>query len=159
MATIDQLQPGYGSNGPQSVEYKAGKVLVSNGFLNQEQLDQAHKISTESDESLLDTMVSEDMVAQETIETVLNIMLRIPAVNLKKERINPLVVDLVPEEYVREHMAVPLGSDINNYLRVATRSYNDSQLLSDLESMTGLDVRLYYPIGRKIEDFIDENYG
>ena len=134
------------------------QVLVEGGFINQQQLAQAHESVSGDGTGLLDTLVSQGMLAQETLITVLSFQLRIPVVDLRHVEVDPEAVRLVPEEYARQYGVMPTGFDSDGSLRIATRMPNDFQLSSELSSVTGRQTKFVLAIGGRLDDLIDKVY-
>jgi len=141
-----------------SFEDRVGQVLVEGGFVTSQQLEQAHEASAESGMGLLDTLVSYGTVAQETLVTVLSFQLRIPVVDLRHVEVDSGAVALLPEDMARQYNVLPIGSDSDGSLRIATRLPNDFQLSSELSTVTGRQTKFVLAIGGKLEDLIDKVY-
>ena len=139
-------------------EDRVGEVLLDGGFITQKQLDDARTAGEAESSSLLDTMVSHGMLAQETLVTVLSFQLRIPVVDLRHVQVDPEAVALVPEDYARQHGVLPTGFDTDGSLRIATRMPNDFQLSSELSSVTGRQTKFVLALGGKLEDLINRVY-
>ncbi len=139
-------------------EDRVGEVLLDGGFITQKQLDDARTAGEAESSSLLDTMVSHGMLAQETLVTVLSFQLRIPVVDLRHVQVDPEAVALVPEDYARQHGVLPTGFDTDGSLRIATRMPNDVQLSSELSSVTGRQTKFVLALGGKLEDLINRVY-
>ncbi|MEE9286210.1 MAG: hypothetical protein V3V35_10855, partial [Dehalococcoidia bacterium] len=73
--------------------------------------------------------------------TILSFQLRVPIVDLKHADVDQEAVNLVPEDYARDHTILPVGFDPDGSLRVATMMPNDFQLSVQLSSMTGPQVK------------------
>lgn len=135
-----------------------GKCSLRGGFITSQQLDQAQIANTESNMGLLDTLVSNGMVAQETLVTVLSFQLRIPVVDLRHVDVDAEAVRLLAEEYARQYAVMPIGFDSDGSLRIATRMPNDFQLSSGLSSVTGRQTKFVLAIGGRLEELIDRVY-
>ena len=138
-----------------SFEDRVGQVLLEGGFITEQQLAQARQ---DSHTGLLDALVSQGMLAQETLITVLSFQLRIPVVDLRHVQVDPEAVRLVPEEYARQYSVMPTGFDTDGSLRIATRMPNDFQLSAELSSVTGRQTKFVLAIGGRLEDLIDKVY-
>ena len=141
-----------------SFEDRVGQVLLEGGFVTSQQLEQARESSIESGTGLLDTLVNYGMVAQETLVTVLSFQLRIPVVDLRHVDVDSSAVALLPEDLARQYNVLPIGSDSDGSLRIATRLPNDFQLSSELSTVTGRQTKFVLAIGGKLEDLIDRVY-
>ncbi len=142
-----------------SFEERVAQVLLEGGFLTEQQVAQAHDSVSADGTGLLDALVSQGMLAQETLVTVLSFQLRIPVVDLRHVEVDPEAVSLVPEEYARQYGVMPTGFDPDGSLRIATRMPNDFQLSSELSSLTGRQTKFVLAIGGKLDDLIDRIYG
>ena len=133
-------------------------MLLEGGFITEQQLEQAREGLSADGTGLLDVLVAQGMLAQETLITVLSFQLRIPVVDLRHVEVDPEAVRLVPEEYARQYRVLPTGFDSDGSLRIATRMPNDFQLSSELSSVTGRQTKFVLAIGGKLDDLIDRVY-
>jgi type II secretory ATPase GspE/PulE/Tfp pilus assembly ATPase PilB-like protein len=139
-------------------ENRVARVLVDGGFITNQQVEEAERLSQEKGTGLLDALVSQGWLTRDTLVTVLSLQLRVPVADLRNAEIDPKGVALVPEEYAREHQILPLGFGSDGSLRIATRSPNDFQLSTELASMTGRQVRFALALGEGLEALINRVY-
>src|SRR3989338_8279162 len=76
---------------------RVGQILLEGGFINPEQLEKARVASEESGDGLLDTLIKQKMLAQETLVTLISFQLRIPVVDLRHVEVDPLAAGLLPK--------------------------------------------------------------
>ena len=62
---------------------RAANIFLDGGFITQDQLDNAKTTAESESSNLLDTIVSQRMVDQETLMTVLRVQLGVSTVDLK----------------------------------------------------------------------------
>ena len=141
-----------------SFEDRVGRVLIDSEFITQDQLDQAGQASEEQGKGLLDTLVDLGMVARETLMTVLSFQLRIPVVDLKTVEVDPEAVQLVPEEFAREHNILPVGFEGDGSLRIATMAPNDFQVSTQLSSITGRQTKFTLALSGALDELIERTY-
>ena len=141
-----------------SFEERVGQVLLEAGFINAEQLDLARERSQETGTPLFDMMISLGIVARETLVTVLSFQLRIPIVDLKSVDVDPEAVNLVPEDFARQHKILPVGFDPDGSLRIATLMPNDFQLSTQLSTMTGRQTKFALALSGDLAELIDRTY-
>ncbi len=147
------------TNNPISpFEERVGKVLLEAEFVTSAQLDQARQHSMESGKGLLDTLVDMNMVARETLMTVLSFQLRIPVVDLKHVEVNPEAVALVPEDFARQNHVLPVGFDADGSPRIATMTPNDFQLSAQLSTMTGRQTKFALALSGGLDELINRTY-
>ena len=113
------------ARGGASFEDRVGRVLLDAEFVTAEQLQESQETSQKQGTRLLDSLVTLGFVARETITTVLSFQLRIPVVDLKTVQVDPDAVQLLPEDFAREHSVLPVGFEADGSLRVATMVPND----------------------------------
>ena len=68
------------------------------------------------------------------------------------------VIQLVPEEYARQHSVMPIGFDTDGSLRIATKMPNDFQLSTELSSVTGRQIKFVLVTGGRLEELIEKTY-
>ena len=146
------------NSGVGSFEERVGQVLTEAGFLTEEQLKSASEKGHESGTGLLQTLLSEGLVARETLVTVLSFQLKIPVVDLKSVRVDLDAVRLVPEEFARDREILPIGFDADGSLRIATLLPNDFQLSTRLSSMTGHQTKFALALSGDLVELIDRTY-
>ena len=146
------------NSGVGSFEERVGQVLTEAGFLTEEQLKSASEKGHESGTGLLQTLLSEGLVARETLVTVLSFQLKIPVVDLKSVRVDLDAVRLVPEELARDREILPIGFDADGSLRIATLLPNDFQLSTRLSSMTGHQTKFALALSGDLVELIDRTY-
>ena len=139
-------------------EERAVNILLDGGFITRSQLDHAKSAGKLESSSLLDAIVSQRMVDQETLITVLTIQLGIPAVDLKSVEIDLEAVSLFPEKEARQHCVIPIGFESDGSLRIATLTPDDSKLSSKLSTLTGFPTTLVLALGGNLPDLIDRIY-
>jgi type II secretory ATPase GspE/PulE/Tfp pilus assembly ATPase PilB-like protein len=141
-----------------SFEERVGRVLQDAGFISADQLEQARDTSLEQGTGLFDTLVSLEIVARETLMTVLSFQLRIPVVDLMRVQVDPEAVKLVPEEFALEHSVLPIGFEADGSLRIATMVPNDFQLASQLSSITGRQTKFALALSGGLDELIQRTY-
>ena len=146
------------TGGTGSFEERVGRVLLDAEFVTEEQLERGRQESQKSGDGLLDTLVSLEIVARETLMTVLSFQLRIPVVDLKSVQVDPQAVTLVPEDFARENNILPVGFEADGSLRIATMVPNDFQLSSRLSSLTGRQTKFALALSGGLDELIDRTY-
>ncbi len=91
---------------------KLGAALIELGLIREEHLAQAlERQKGDRNKPLGEILVERGHITQQDLLRVMTKKLGIPSVDLKKFRIDPDVVKLVPDRIVREHNLVPLCMD------------------------------------------------
>jgi len=91
---------------------KLGSALIELGLITEEQLGQAlERQKGNRNKPLGEILVERGHITQLDLLRVMTKKLGIPSVDLKKFRIDPGVVKMVPDRIAREHVLVPLCMD------------------------------------------------
>jgi len=91
---------------------KLGTALIELGLIREEQLAQAlERQKGNRSKPLGEILVERGQITQQDLMRVMTKKLGIPSVDLKKFRIDPNVVKMVPDRIVRDHHLVPLCMD------------------------------------------------
>ncbi|HEY8816068.1 MAG TPA: GspE/PulE family protein [Candidatus Dormibacteraeota bacterium] len=122
-----------------SRERLIGQVLLDDGLITQEQLARALDVQRTTLLQLGGVLVSQGAVAEDDLTMVLSVHLDAPVADLKHTDVDAEVARLVPEEFARHNLVLPLRRE-NGHLTVAMGDPSDVHLLNDLRLITGLQV-------------------
>ena len=86
-----------------------GTVLVGEGLLSLEQLQQARDLQAESGEALTRVLVEEGMVDENRLVRTLASHMGVDFVNLGDITIDPTAASLIPESLARRYSIIPFG--------------------------------------------------
>ncbi len=125
-----------------TVAKKAEDLLLQQGLLTTEQLEQAKTDSQSSGNSLLSTLVNNKVITDETLVKTIAAANDLPYVNLVEARIDPTVLTLLPRETAERYMAVPLGQ-MQNRLIVAMLDADNIQAVDFLTTKIGRPIKVY----------------
>ncbi|MFC1944181.1 GspE/PulE family protein [Chloroflexota bacterium] len=140
------------------VQKKLGEMLVEGAFIGPDQLEQALEASRTTGRKLGEVLVEMGMLAPETVAAVLSFQLNVPVIDLKRYRIQPEAISLVPEHIARQHKVLPLSVD-DDGLRLVMDDPQDIQLIDTLSALTGRTVKPVLPLYGGIEEVIESGYG
>jgi len=134
-----------------------GEYLVGLGILTTDQLKKATQ-DQKRGERLEQALVRLNLMKEELALQHLADYFNLPYVDLDTYLIDEKVVQLIPEETARRHMAVPLFR-IGNTLTVALTNPLNLLAVDEVRSKTGADVDIALSTERKIQRAIDQHYG
>lgn len=115
---------------------RLGEILVSEGLLNQRQIEQALDIQRKTSEKLGDILVTEGMVTYDEILHAIKRQLNIPLIDLDNIHIKQDVIRLIPEKLARKYLAIPTRLD-NGKLLVTMSDPSNYFAINDLKMATG----------------------
>jgi type IV pilus assembly protein PilB len=87
--------------------------LLSNGLINQEQIDSAREIAHSQDARLTDVFVRKNLISEDKLSEALSAYLEAPRVTLHAEAIKPEVAAMLEADEAVEHHVLPVSQDDN----------------------------------------------
>lgn len=116
--------------------------LVASGALTREQLAALHEKASKQNTPLLSLIVSEGKVSEETLTKTIAQVTHVPYVNLSNAKVEPAILELLPQEVAERYMAVPLG-EMQNRLVVAMLDADNVQAVDFLSNKIGRPLKVY----------------
>jgi type IV pilus assembly protein PilB len=118
---------------------RLGDLLVREGLISREQLDQALIEQRNSGDRLGYTLVKHGFVREIEVTKMLARQYRVPAVDLSRFEVDPKLIKLIPGEVALKHTVLPLKRE-GRTLTVAMVEPTDVQVLDDLKFITRYDI-------------------
>ena len=130
---------------------RLGDLLVRQGFLAPEQLQQALKLQAEGEGSKLlgEVLVEREFCTEEQVLECLAVEFKLPFVRLDMRMFDPKTVELLPREFIEKHIVLPLFK-LRDTLTVAVAEPSDVFLLDRLKSIARCEVQLAIATARDI---------
>jgi type IV pilus assembly protein PilB len=116
--------------------------LVEDGALTSEKLAELKEEADKQHVPFLSFLINEKQVSDEVLTKVIASAAKVPYVNLANARINPTILDLLPEDIAERYMAVPLG-EMQNRLVVAMLDADNVQAVDFLSNKIGRPLKVY----------------
>ena len=135
-----------------------GEILISQGKLTPEQLEEALARQGESGKKLGEILVELKMVSSEDTVAALSEQMEIPHVWLRKGLVDPRVIDLIPQKQAEFYQVLPMFK-VHNVLTMATSNPHSVFALDDLRKLTGLEIQPVLCRAEEIQSSIEEYYG
>lgn len=117
-------------------------TLVKDGALSKEQLADLKAKAEKQKVPFLSLLVSDGLVPDEVLTKTIAHVTKVPYVNLSNAKIDPEVLDLLPQEVAERYMAVPLG-EMQNRLVVAMLDADNVQAVDFLSNKIGRPLKVY----------------
>ncbi len=117
----------------ESQQLKA--FLLDAGLVNEEQFEQALKTAQKNDQKLGDVLISEGFLTQNDLIKLEAYILGIPFINLEKETIAPNVLKIIPEPIARSHNIIAFRKKENS-LEVAMLDPEDLRTIEFIKKTT-----------------------
>lgn len=140
---------------------RLGDILVEEGLITNEQLEQALKAQNTLKQKIGEILVDLGYIEEITIAKVLQKQLKLDIIKLSGIVIEQSVTSLVNEQILRKHMLIPFEfhKTSPNLLRVAMADPNDFMAIDDLSIITNLKIEPVIATPSDIAAAIDKYYG
>jgi type II secretory ATPase GspE/PulE/Tfp pilus assembly ATPase PilB-like protein len=136
---------------------RLGHMLVEAGLLSEEDAEQAAIGAAESGRRLGDYVVETGIITAEALAMTLSLQLGVRFLDLLRVEIQPEALRLIPSDVCREHVLIPIETDGHSLL-VVMSDPNNMQLVEDLRSRTGLEIKTAVGIPDEIRRAINMRY-
>ncbi|MCG8450843.1 MAG: Flp pilus assembly complex ATPase component TadA [Pirellulales bacterium] len=116
-----------------------GQRLLGADLIGQEDLKAALQHQSEKGQKLGESMLELGLATEEQLLPFIEAQLGVPGVKLREGLLDPLAVQLLPQEFAEAHGVLALFR-VHQRLVVATDDPNDLDKIDRIEHLTGLDV-------------------
>ncbi len=116
---------------------RLGDQLLDDGLISREQLDEALFHSKQSATPIGSVLVKLNFITVEQLRNALSKQQGIESAQVKDLNIDPAVIKLLPEDFIRENKVAPLRTN-GKVLTVGMVKPDDTQVLNDIIFLTGL---------------------
>lgn len=135
-----------------------GELLVDNGVITPEELEQAQAESDKTGESIAKVLARLGLAGENQLKNALELEFGVNFVSLTKYSIDFALLRLVPQEIVKEHLLVPISHE-GNRLTVAMVDPSDAGALETLKScLNGLQVKTVVCLEEDFMQFVPESH-
>ncbi|HPW48357.1 MAG TPA: ATPase, T2SS/T4P/T4SS family, partial [Candidatus Saccharibacteria bacterium] len=129
------------------------KVLVSNGLIKEDELEDLHTKASSQNEPFLTFLVTKGHINNEDLTKAIAQVTKVPYVNLTNARVNSKVLNLLPREIAQRYMAVPLG-EMQGRLVVAMLDASNVQAVDFLSNRIGRALKVFLASQEGIENIL-----
>ncbi|MBU9888712.1 MAG: hypothetical protein KTQ49_02445 [Candidatus Omnitrophica bacterium] len=95
----------------QGVRRKIGEILIEDGLLTKEQLEEALAFQKEKGGLLGQALITKRFVDEDALISALGKQFRIPFLSLKHYAVHPDMAELLQAEFCHKHLLVPFDCD------------------------------------------------
>lgn len=128
-------------------------LLLGSNLIPYDKIEAAEKEATKKKEPLLDFLSANELIAPEQLGRLVADALKYNFVDLRKEKINKKVLDLVPEELAKTRGVIAFGK--NDYgIKLAMLDPDDIELRHQIEKRAGHKATPYYITRQDLESTI-----
>ncbi|AHV99326.1 MULTISPECIES: GspE/PulE family protein [Paenibacillus] len=140
------------------VKKRLGDLLVENGIISQEQLEEALVEQRKSKRKLGDLLISQGYITEQQLIEVLEFQLGIPHVSLFKYHIDPAITQIIPESMAKRYQVLPFMKE-GGKLMVAMADPLDYFAIEDLRMSTGFRIEPAISTRDELQRAIARHYG
>ncbi|MBU1912668.1 MAG: type II secretion system ATPase GspE [Candidatus Omnitrophica bacterium] len=141
---------------------KLGQILLKEGLVTEEQLEKAIDIQKKEGTRLGETLINLGIVTEKDIVIAMAKQLSIPYASYAKGLLKPAenqdLAKLVPEDYARRNMLLPISRHMSS-LTVAFMDPLDLITIDNLKRMTNCEINPIIATKTDLQRAIDEFYG
>lgn len=149
------------TNNPAAADRTAkkslGEMLIEEKLITREQLENAQKLQQQNGGKLSDTLVKQGMVKPEELAVILSIQLNLPLIDLKRHKVQPESLRLIPEEIARKYTLIPLDI-VKDSLMVVMADPEDIRTIEDIKALVNMRIEVSLGVRSDIERAINLNY-
>jgi type IV pilus assembly protein PilB len=125
-----------------SAEQQLQDTLVTSGMLDANKLAEARKASKQNKEPLFGYLVKHNYITDEQLTKANATITKVPYVNLTNAKVDPALLQLLPQDIAERYMAVPLG-EVQHRLVVAMLDADNVQAVDYLSKRIGRPLKVY----------------
>ncbi len=143
---------------PKTGKRRLGEVLLEQGLISQEKLEECIGLHRSTGQSLAHVLVAKKYVSEEDLVVTFSEQLGIPYLRLANYSVPKDVLKEVPESLARQHSILPV-SVTGDVLTLAMADPLNIMALDDLRMLTSYDIETVVAMESEINDSIDRHYG
>jgi len=134
-----------------------GELLIEAGLITRDHLQRALELQGGNGTKLGEILVKEGVVSSGDLASILSLQLNVPFVELKRYRIQPEALKLVPESLARKYSVVPLTLEEDGLL-LAMADPENLQAIEDLQARARTRIKPALCTLTDIKEALDLNY-
>lgn len=142
----------------ESKRKKVGEYLLEAGLVTEDQLKEALRRQRQTKEPLGQILARAGFVDEGDVCRVLHQQLGLPIVDLQALAIDEAVIALVKEELAKRYIAIPVGKENQNTIRVAMADPLNASAMEDIRFQSGYFVRPVLAPPSEIQEAITRYY-
>ncbi|HEY9679009.1 MAG TPA: ATPase, T2SS/T4P/T4SS family [Drouetiella sp.] len=135
-----------------------GELLVDNGQITPEELEQAEAENKKTGEPITSVLAKLGFITENGLKNALELQYGVMYMNLSKREPEEELIAMLPEKMIREQQAVPVAQQ-GERLTVAMVDPNDSAALSEIQkTLSGKQVKPVVCLEEQFTKFVDRAF-
>jgi len=132
-------------------------ILLKEKFITEKDLKKAEQYQKKNGETLSQIFIKLGLVTEEQVVIGLAEHLGLPHMKLTNYKLDPKVMEIVPEKIIKKDKVVPLSKS-GNTLTVATADPLDVLIIDDLRAITSCNIQTIVSTPSEIDQVIEDYY-
>lgn len=141
----------------KTIRMSLGEVLLKEKFITEEDLNKAQQYQKQHGGNLADALIKLGLISEEQLVIGLAKQLGIPHVKLSNYKLDPEVMETLPQEIIRKEKVIPLAKS-GNSLTVAMADPLNVLLIDSLRARTGYNIQTIAATPSEIEQVIADYF-
>lgn len=142
----------------QPASRRLGEIMVSEGCITPEQLQEALNEQKITGERLGSIFVRKGYISESELLNILSAQHQLPVINLDKIEISPEVINLIPKKIAEKYLIIPINK-FDSVVTIAMVSPRDQEIIEDIASMINCTVIPVVASENAIKKAIEKYYG
>jgi type IV pilus assembly protein PilB len=155
VSAVERELPGRGLAPRQ--DKRLGELLLENGLLTQEQLDEALREQKLKRLPLGQILLAQSVVDEKALAGVLSLHFGVPLIDFSRARVEKEALAMIPESYAQEHTILPVRLQ-KDELEVVTIDPGDLALFAELKVLTRKRIKPLLGVRSEIDHAIRQYY-
>ena len=133
------------------------EILVRTGIITAEVMQNVLQMAHKEGKTVEQVLLENKLLTPRDLVMALSVQLGVPLIDLKRHKVNPEALKLVPEQLARKYNALPLDI-IGGSLAVVMEDTTDVQAIDDITAVSKIWVEPMMAVPDDIRKAIDRNY-
>jgi type IV pilus assembly protein PilB len=125
-----------------TTEQQVADALVSSGMISEDRLNEGREAAAKASTPLFGFLVKNGFITDEQLTKAHATVTQMPYVNLTNAKVEPKILQLLPQDIAERYMAVPLG-EMEHRLVVAMLDADNVQAVDFLSNRIGRPLKVY----------------
>ncbi|MDF2937876.1 MAG: type secretion system protein [Paenibacillaceae bacterium] len=137
---------------------RIGELLVMNGLITEEQLEQGLKQQVHTKKKFGEILIEQNLISERQLVEALEFQLGFPVVNIFETALDITAVQMISEALARKHCVIPIEKK-NGKIKVAMSDPLNYDAIEEIRMATGMSVQPLIAVRSEVEQAITRNYG
>lgn len=134
---------------------RLGEVLVEEGLLSNEQVNESLKLQKKSGQKLGEILIQLGYVSDYDIARTLAVQFQLPFISLKTYRLEKEVISILPKEMLHDHQIVPIDR-IEDILLLVISGFISRKVIGQIEKAAGAELAFYIGLASEVKEVLNE---